>query len=476
MEGYIRNPGSLNLYETNFHDNVQLLVRDKHSLVIENCDITDNSMGIQTYDSPTTIENSIITGNGTGVNLNYASLEETKIWDCEINNNDGNGLVFSDRYIDFRRTNIQDNLRNGIVSYKGGSFSNFIVNGEYSISNNGWAEYAGYEESYSWGEEANNISDSEYVHNVDKYILKLYGWNEVDQVDVSGSNETIDHSDEERFYPDINAFDFSENTSIKKEMFKSASEDMKNENYIVAHSIFEQIITDYPESIEAAASLQKIYFIVIYTDQNFDNFLQYIDSISSFEGSTLHRVKDDVITKTYMQKKEYDTAISRLETIIADPVDDVELVGALKDEAYCYVKLIEDGSRALPSICTIKPQNFREFQKIVCELESRLYENEEPSNNDIGVSKISFSNYPNPFNPTTTINFSIPEDSEVKLLIFNVKGQKVSTLVDNHFKKGSHSIEWNGTDNRNKSVASGIYFYQISIGKETAMKKMLLLK
>jgi flagellar hook assembly protein FlgD len=57
-----------------------------------------------------------------------------------------------------------------------------------------------------------------------------------------------------------------------------------------------------------------------------------------------------------------------------------------------------------------------------------------------------------------------------------LKGQKVTTLIDKHIENGSHTVTWDGKNNNNKSVSSGIYFYKLSAGKETAMKKMLLLK
>ncbi|RLD59275.1 MAG: hypothetical protein DRJ01_11525, partial [Bacteroidetes bacterium] len=436
----------------------------------------DNAMGLQVYDSPASITNTIITGNGNGINMNYACDELSIIEYCEINENEGSGLIFRDRDIRFRYTNVRNNTRYGIIGYKLGSFQYFIVNGNYEVSNNGWAEYAGYEDSYTWGDEANNIIDEGYVHNVDKYILKLFGWNGIDQVDVSGSRYTIDHSNEERFFPDIDAFYWGEEVPHRKEMFNTASEDMKNGDYASARPIFEQIITEYPESVEAASSLQKIYFIVNYTDKDFDALLQYIDNVSTIEGTTLYRVKKDVITKTYMQMKEYDIAISRLEPVIANPADEIELTDALKDEAYCYVKLIEEGDRALPEICSVKPKNFREFQQIVTDLENKLYETEEPSDEEVVSANVTLSNYPNPFNPTTTIKFSLPEESDIKLSVYNVKGQKVKQLANNQFAKGQHTVIWNGKDSNDKSVASGIYFYKISTGKETTMRKMLLIK
>jgi len=93
------------------------------------------------------------------------------------------------------------------------------------------------------------------------------------------------------------------------------------------------------------------------------------------------------------------------------------------------------------------------------------------------VSFVDLSNYPNPFNPSTTINFSIKNDSNVELSIYNLKGQKIKTLAHNDFTKGPHSIVWNGDDESGKSVSSGIYYYKLKInGKTEAVKKCLLLK
>ena len=93
-------------------------------------------------------------------------------------------------------------------------------------------------------------------------------------------------------------------------------------------------------------------------------------------------------------------------------------------------------------------------------------------------------NYPNPFNPTTTLMFSLHEDSNVSLDIFNVRGQKVKTLVRKPMKSGYHTIEWNGTDDNNRNVGSGVYFSRFhSEGVHdddptdfTSVKKMIIMK
>jgi FlgD Ig-like domain len=98
-------------------------------------------------------------------------------------------------------------------------------------------------------------------------------------------------------------------------------------------------------------------------------------------------------------------------------------------------------------------------------------------NPEIQSAVYSLSNYPNPFNPTTTIEFSIQNKSQINLSIYNIKGQQIKTLVQNEYKEGSHSISWNGDDESGKSVSSGIYYYKLNVnGKTTAVKKCLLLK
>lgn len=87
------------------------------------------------------------------------------------------------------------------------------------------------------------------------------------------------------------------------------------------------------------------------------------------------------------------------------------------------------------------------------------------------------ANYPNPFNPETTISFSTRETNEVtEIIIYNIKGQKVKKLLNEKLSAGDHSAVWNGKDESGKSVASGIYFYEMKIGDYRRTRKMLLLR
>jgi hypothetical protein len=86
-------------------------------------------------------------------------------------------------------------------------------------------------------------------------------------------------------------------------------------------------------------------------------------------------------------------------------------------------------------------------------------------------------NYPNPFNSETTIKFSLPINSKISLDIYNTLGQKVKTLIDNNsMEAGYYTIKWNGTNENNISVASGVYFYQLRTGHARIVKRLVYAK
>jgi len=86
------------------------------------------------------------------------------------------------------------------------------------------------------------------------------------------------------------------------------------------------------------------------------------------------------------------------------------------------------------------------------------------------------SNYPNPFNPETCISFGLAEAGNVRIDIYNVKGQKIKTLVNETKAGGNYQITWYGTDDNNRQVASGIYFYKMRSGIYSSTRKMILMK
>jgi hypothetical protein len=98
-------------------------------------------------------------------------------------------------------------------------------------------------------------------------------------------------------------------------------------------------------------------------------------------------------------------------------------------------------------------------------------DSQSPEHIDFGLT-----NYPNPFNPTTTISFIAPQAGTTKLSLFNIKGQGVITLHDGFLSKGHHRILWNGLDERDTAVSSGVYFVRVEMNGTSQTHKMILIK
>ncbi|MDP8285336.1 MAG: T9SS type A sorting domain-containing protein, partial [Candidatus Electryonea clarkiae] len=93
-----------------------------------------------------------------------------------------------------------------------------------------------------------------------------------------------------------------------------------------------------------------------------------------------------------------------------------------------------------------------------------------PTEFNLGVA------YPNPFNPTTTVPFTLPADSKVKISIFNILGQNVETLINKRMDAGYHHVTWDGTSQHNIPVSSGIYFINMEAGSFVKTQKIVMLK
>ena len=101
------------------------------------------------------------------------------------------------------------------------------------------------------------------------------------------------------------------------------------------------------------------------------------------------------------------------------------------------------------------------------------FDNEQPPTpKEISIGQ----NYPNPFNPETRFQYSIHQSDHASLIIYDLLGKEVQTLFDGHRSAGTHVEKWTGIDKNNNMVSSGIYFYQLRVGKERITKKMIFEK
>jgi photosystem II stability/assembly factor-like uncharacterized protein len=87
-----------------------------------------------------------------------------------------------------------------------------------------------------------------------------------------------------------------------------------------------------------------------------------------------------------------------------------------------------------------------------------------------------FRNYPNPFNPSTTITYALAHAADIELTIFNALGQHVRTLASGYQSTGAHSLSWDGRDDHGRQLGSGIYYYRLAAGEMVQCRRMLLLR
>jgi len=153
-----------------------------------------------------------------------------------------------------------------------------------------------------------------------------------------------------------------------------------------------------------------------------------------------------------------------------------------KDETAYEFEFITEGSRAFEVVdyttFDFKAEEFVHRPVIAGENEYSIvkFSNISDNDNNQAQSITVIGNYPNPFNPVTTISFYSPVSQNVKVEIFNLKGQMVKEVFKGTSTAGNNKVIWNGDDATGKNAASGVYMYKISTDKEAVHGKMLLMK
>jgi hypothetical protein len=104
------------------------------------------------------------------------------------------------------------------------------------------------------------------------------------------------------------------------------------------------------------------------------------------------------------------------------------------------------------------------------------YPNKATVNTNLPEDFFLGQNYPNPFNARTQIEYGLPEDCDVKLIIYNILGEKVRVLIDEFQSAGTRNIFWDGKNDQGEKVASGVYLYQLKAGTFTKTAKLSFLK
>ncbi len=253
-------------------------------------------------------------------------------------------------------------------------------------------------------------------------------------------------------------------------------------DYETASEYYMQSIAENPEGLEAIWSVNRL-INCLETEAEYIELQGYFAGlISQYPETKL--AETAILEKTFCDRLlgDYQTAISNYEVLLNDELTFIDSIYTELDIVYTYLEASSGGDRAVNINFSNLERQLNSIEQAK-EKENNLWILLNNQTKDGGmyspeITEIElFNNYPNPFNPVTTIAFSLPEEGEIELCVYNVKGQKVKTLIASYFERGKHSIIWNGDDDSGKLAGSGVYFYKLNVnGKTTAVKKCLLLK
>mgnify|MGYP001216246856 FL=1 len=258
------------------------------------------------------------------------------------------------------------------------------------------------------------------------------------------------------------------------------------ENYDQAVFLYETILNDQLEVEKNYYNgcIDGIYRIKLMQENQLETLEQYvnqkIDQYANVDFS-FAKLLTDYLIKINVTKKDFQNAIDLIQIRIDNPVSIIDSLRAVLDlEIVLQLAVIEDDKKPVstkysqylyPNIDIFYNKHQDHWALLY-----KLMNKEELQEIQIPLVPIIKNNYPNPFNPSTTIVFSIPNSSKTKLDVYNVRGQKVKQLINYDLEQGYHKIVWDGRDKNNRSVGSGIYFVRLETSRKVCVRKIMLIK
>lgn len=454
----------------------------------------------------------------TGISLYETNCPAAgMISDCVIENNAAEGIRFYHSTGDVLDCKIQWNNK-GIVAYH---YSDVQVH--RTLESDPWVtENSSYIHDNTWqeilftndcglilDEGENRIVDNSISGDWDQYLIQCPDMhpNNVPYFRKNywgyqnSSHATIPPAD--RFYPPLILPDINYNdtgyvlspvwdpgipTYINQDndelAYNSAMDLAMNANVDQAIIIFKQIISQYPESRYAKISAKHIYALEAdkYALKNY-----YLNEPHMHYNGEMDKLADYLIAYCNIKLENYQDAITFFESVITGSPSELDSLMAIIDLGYVYLLMQENPPKS--NVMCLYPQlvpvSKAAFDATRDNTLANLFGNvtngntipNYNANHDTSVEMPRLNNnFPNPFNPITTIKFSLPRDGNTSLNIYNAKGQLIKTLSNQHLLSGLHTAQWNGCDDNNKRVASGVYYYVLESSGHRESKKMLLLK
>ncbi|MDY6992880.1 MAG: FlgD immunoglobulin-like domain containing protein [Pseudomonadota bacterium] len=481
------------IYANGISDNPLQRTRN---ITIDNCSFNNTVQGtaiyITTYTDFEITNNAPINCNGTGINIQESGSGRThKIANNQIYGGDDYGILLYHTYADITGHNNIHDKNTGIVGYHNCGIT--LVGDEEGpfqvIRNNEHDEVSFTHDSFPTVFHYNRIYDDNYNY----CLVRCSGHDSLmTQHDITYNYWGTNFNPQLDLYPD-DAFIYTpEWSSIPIEpkdselLYTQAQGYEDNEDYELSKQTYKSVIETYPETEFAKASTKQLFAVEKKISEsrskaNFSELKLYYETEPSIASNVeLQKLATDLSNYCDVEMGNYESVITYLESIVNNPPTMQDSVFAVIDAGYTYL-LMGNSNRSdyVGKIANLKPKSRKEFEIVRDKLLSGLMGNmgEDGNQEDIPDAINLDHNYPNPFNPSTNISFSLPAEAEIKLNIYNIKGQKVKTLSNSVYPQGNHNVMWNGRDDNGQPVGSGVYFYRLQVdGKTRATRKCLLLK
>jgi parallel beta-helix repeat protein len=487
---YIRSGGEAVFQYCQF-ENAAYPIRCLGSIDIENCEISNctNGLYLQACDSYTIRSNEFYECGAYGLlisHLNPLFQADNAIWNNYIHDNNY-GIYLFNTNVEIDSNYVYGNVLAGILASSGTTspILNTCVQNTRDETDN--PEIYLVDESYPIIDNRYNdiiFSRGYSFYNADRRVADYYArnnyWGSVEEAAIGNSfypstwNVYWDpylESDTTGFYNsrDISIFDMGLAAEEAGQLY-------------LARQFYLQCIDESDFEVEKVWSASRLLNCV--EPENGFTFFDAQQIYESLATDSLNAVLSESAKKYAVncdrKSQEFQEAIIKYEDMLTDSISTIDSILVQLNIVHTYFESESSSGRTALSFQSQQNsiENHKQARKKETELINMLMQKTQNSGNiPIIDHAVLFANYPNPFNPTTTISFSIPEDSKVRVSIYNVKGQKVKTLVNDELEKGLHKIIWDSKDNSGKSVSSGVYFYKLNVnGKDKAVRKCLLLK
>ena len=410
--------------------------------------------------------------------------------DCEINSSGFYGLTITDTDVDITGGRVSNSLDIGVSLSSSDSdievlkvWDNGDASDEYGIYcyNGSTPDLAGGGNESNSNNFSNNEGEDIYATSAsDDIIASSNFWNDMPDVHHENGSKSIFTSGETVYKPALHT------TLAEANMLnKTGREVAKSGDYSQALLHFKQVVNDYPETETASFALYHASG-TLWRQKDFENAVHYLDAIAQkHAGRELGRKAEYFSLRHLVKLGRYNEVISRADAFLNLYPESSQAPQVMLRKGRVLMWQLEKPDEAKNTFQQVietygDQRHPRQMAQIYLSIMEQVgnttqfaqtqEDTEEPETQELG-------NYPNPFNPATTITFSLTEGGPVDLVIYNTLGQKVRTLIANAtLKSGNHQILWDGKNEAGLAVSSGVYLYEMRAGDHVATRKMIMLK